>query len=51
MGNGTLQHCLREPRKTADREAFAQAMARLSRLQNQRAEKERRVIKPEEKTA
>ncbi|NLN74923.1 MAG: hypothetical protein GX139_01240 [Armatimonadetes bacterium] len=45
MGNGTLQHCLRESRRTADREVFAQVMARLSSLQAKRAEKEQKSTK------
>ena len=52
MANGTLQYCLREPKcRTADREAFAQVMSRLSDLRSKRLEKPQRPVKSQHKEA
>ena len=50
MANGTLQHCLREPRsRLTDREVFAQVMSRLSDLRSKRPGRERKPAKSESK--
>jgi hypothetical protein len=50
MANGTLQYLLRESKsRPADREAFAQAMSRLSEFRSKRAEREQKPTKSDQK--
>ncbi len=46
MANGTLQYLLREPKsRPTDREAFAQAISRLSVLRSKRMQREQKTVK------